>query len=151
MIDDQVCIVVVSKDDIDDQKSTASYDKQIPERQRPPGDGECHRQRRTIFAHRLSNEADQKTVRTWSADCPSGLLEFLSFLGDGEALAVGQGVSMLMRVSFTRLTPEKVPSCSGASFSRVWRPDHSDVVDLNEIVARWRNSHGEDARAANWR
>ncbi len=98
----------------------------------------------TIFAHRLSNEADQRVVRSRSADCAVGLLDFLSSLGDGEAIAVGQGVAMPMRVRFSRLPPDKQPTSQSAQFSKFWLNEAMGLEDIEKVVARWRYNRRDD-------
>jgi uncharacterized protein len=99
----------------------------------------------TIFAHRLSNEADQRAVRSRSADCAVSLLDFLSSLGDGEAIAVGQGVAMPMRIRFTRLAPDRMPASQTAQFSKFWQTQTMNLEDVEKVVARWRfNRRDED-------
>lgn len=99
----------------------------------------------TIFAFRLSNDADQQAVRARSADCAARLLDFLSSLGDGEAIAIGQGVSMPMRIRMSRLEPHQMPANSGSPFSRLWARETSTTADLEKLVHRWRfNRRGDD-------
>ena len=99
----------------------------------------------TIFAHRLSNDADQRVVRSRSADCAVSLLDFLSSLGDGEAIAVGQGVAMPMRIRFSRLPEEKQPASQTAQFSKFWVNPGMNLEDVERVVARWRyNRRDED-------
>ena len=98
----------------------------------------------TIFAFRLSSDADQQAVRSRSADCAAGLLDFLSSLGDGEAIAIGQGVSMPMRIRMRRLEPHQLPAGSGHSFAELWQQESGDLKDLEGIVTRWRYNRRTD-------
>lgn len=98
----------------------------------------------TIFAYRLSNDADQQAVRARSADCAARLLDFLSSLGDGEAIALGQGVSMPMRIRMTRLAPHQLPASAGNAFSELWAHETSTVAELEQIVTRWRYNRRSD-------
>ncbi len=99
----------------------------------------------TLFAQRLTNDADQRVVRSRSADCGVSLLDFLSSLGDGEAIAVGQGVAMPMRIRFTRLPTDKQPASQSAHFSKFWRNEAMGLEDIEKVVARWRyNRRDED-------
>ncbi|MDZ4741529.1 MAG: DUF87 domain-containing protein [Alphaproteobacteria bacterium] len=100
----------------------------------------------TIFAYRLSNDADQQAVRARSADCAARLLDFLSSLGDGEAIAIGQGVSMPMRIRLSRLEPSQLPAGAGTFFSEMWGKDSATLADLERIVMRWRfNRRADDS------
>ena len=98
----------------------------------------------TIFAYRLSNDADQQAVRARSADCAARLLDFLSSLGDGEAIAIGQGVSMPMRIRLSRLEPSQLPAGAGTLFSEMWGKDAATLADLEKIVMRWRFNRRAD-------
>jgi len=98
----------------------------------------------TLFAHRLSNDADQRVVRSRSADCAVSLLDFLSSLGDGEAIAVGQGVSMPMRIRFSRLPLDKQPASQSAQFSKFWLDEAMGLEDIEKVVARWRYNRRDE-------
>jgi DNA helicase HerA-like ATPase len=98
----------------------------------------------TVFAYRLSNDSDQQAVRARSADCAARLLDFLSSLGDGEAIAIGQGVSMPMRIRMRRLEQHELPAGSGHPFSEVWQRESCDLSELEGIVTRWRYNRRSD-------
>lgn len=98
----------------------------------------------TVFAYRLSNDSDQQAVRARSADCAARLLDFLSSLGDGEAIVIGQGVSMPMRIRMRRLEPHELPAGSGHPFSEVWQREAVDLDELESIVTRWRYNRRSD-------
>ena len=98
----------------------------------------------TLFAYRLSNDADQQAVRARSADCAARLLDFLSSLGDGEAIAIGQGVSMPMRIRMRRLAAHELPAGSGHPFSEMWKRETTDLSELEGIVNRWRYNRRSD-------
>ena len=57
----------------------------------------------TIFAMRLTNENDQQWVRSSLSDGIVGLLEALGSLGTAEAIGVGEGIVMPMRLVFDTL------------------------------------------------
>ena len=54
----------------------------------------------TAIALRLSSEHDQQVIRANTYEGMVDLIDFLPLLGDREALILGQGVSMPMRISF---------------------------------------------------
>jgi DNA helicase HerA-like ATPase len=90
----------------------------------------------TIFAMRLTNQRDQDFVRGALSETSIGLMDFLPALRNAEAIAVGEGVSVPMRVYLDQL-PEAFRPCSGTvPFSTAWQDDRAS--DLDEIVARWR-------------
>ena len=57
----------------------------------------------TIFAMRMTSEKDQDFLRAAMSEATSGLLDSLPSLGNGEAIAVGEGVVVPMRLTFSTL------------------------------------------------
>ena len=57
----------------------------------------------TAIAMRLSTERDQTVVRANTHEGALDLLDFLPLLGDREAIVLGQGVVMPMRIRFRDL------------------------------------------------
>ncbi len=94
----------------------------------------------TVFALRMSNDRDQEIVKSAIADTGSGLLEFLSALGQREAIAFGDGVSLPVRIRFDELPKHCMPRSSTASFTEKWQKSIGDEGYLEAIVDRWRNS-----------
>jgi hypothetical protein len=92
----------------------------------------------TIFAMRMSNQKDQEFVRGTLSESALGLLDSLPTLRTGEAIAVGEGVSVPMRVQFDTLPEERKPLSGTASFSAAWQNDDKDESFVAEIVERWR-------------
>ena len=71
------------------------------------------------------------------------LVDFLPLLGDREAIVLGQGVSMPMRVRFDDLGKRAVPRSLHTGFSKAWKMPNMDREGLDEIVARWRRAGRE--------
>ena len=94
----------------------------------------------TVFALRMSNDRDQEIVKSAIADTGSGLLEFLSALGQREAIAFGDGVSLPVRVKFDELPKHCMPRSSTARFTEMWQKSVGDEGFLETVVDRWRNS-----------
>ncbi|MEZ5776236.1 MAG: DUF87 domain-containing protein [Hyphomicrobiaceae bacterium] len=94
----------------------------------------------TVFALRMSNDRDQEIVRAAVADTGSGLLEFLPSLGQREAIAFGDGVSLPVRIKFDELPKSALPRSSSAKFSERWQKSHGDEAYLALVVERWRAS-----------
>jgi uncharacterized protein len=91
----------------------------------------------TIFAFRMTGQEDQEIVRGAVPEASHGLMNFLPALRNGEAIAVGEGVSMPMRIRFT-LPPEgQRPKSATASFASAWSMD-SDGSPIARTVERWR-------------
>jgi len=92
----------------------------------------------TIFAMRMSNQKDQEFVRGTLSESALGLLDSLPTLRTGEAIAVGEGVSVPVRLQFDMLPDERKPLSGTASFSTAWQNDDKDETFVAEIVERWR-------------
>jgi uncharacterized protein len=94
----------------------------------------------TVFALRMSNDRDQEIVTSAISDTGSGLLEFLSALGQREAIAFGDGVTLPVRIRFDELRKDCMPRSSTARFSEKWQKSEHDEGFLDSIVERWRAS-----------
>ena len=92
----------------------------------------------TVFALRMSNDRDQEIVKSAIADTGSGLLEFLSALGQREAIAFGDGVTLPVRIKFDELPKHCMPRSSTARFTEKWQKSVGDEGFLEAIVDRWR-------------
>jgi DNA helicase HerA-like ATPase len=104
----------------------------------------------TVFALRMSNDRDQEIVKSALSDTGSGLLEFLSALGQREALAFGDGVALPVRIKFDELPANARPRSSTANFSAHWQRSVGDEEFLEQLVEKWRSSavsaHGHAAQ-----
>ena len=104
----------------------------------------------TVFALRMSNDRDQEIVTSAISDTGSGLLEFLSALGQREAIAFGDGVSLPVRIRFDELPANCLPRSSTARFTEKWQKSTFDESFLENIVERWRaSSSGSDEDSQN--
>jgi DNA helicase HerA-like ATPase len=97
----------------------------------------------TAVVLRLSSERDQDVIRGSTYEGMADLIEFLPLLGDREALVLGQGVSMPMRVRFDDIGKRLVPRSGHAGFSKSWKAPNMDRPGLEAIVSRWRNAGRE--------
>ncbi|HEX3537197.1 MAG TPA: ATP-binding protein [Stellaceae bacterium] len=91
----------------------------------------------TIFALRMTNQIDQDIVRGAVPEASHGLMNFLPALRNGEAIAVGEGVSVPMRICFDLLPEDCRPKSATASFSAAWSQDN-DTGLVEQVVERWR-------------
>jgi len=94
----------------------------------------------TVFALRMSNDKDQQIVQSAVSDTGSGLLEFLPALGQREAIAFGDGVSLPVRIKFDEMAKENLPRSSTARFSEKWQTSVGDEDFLEQVVERWRTA-----------
>ena len=94
----------------------------------------------TVFALRMSNDRDQAIVQSAISDTGSGLMEFLPALGQREAIAFGEGVTLPVRIRFDELPKHCLPRSSTARFSEMWQKSVGDDGFLEQVVDRWRHS-----------
>lgn len=96
----------------------------------------------TVFAMRLANDRDQDIIRSAIPNSSVSNTSFISSIGNGEAIAFGEAITVPMRMRFTRLTDDMLPKANGVSDkgSEV-TPDN---VDLRTIVSRMRATSGPD-------
>ena len=94
----------------------------------------------TVFALRMSNDRDQEIVTSAISDTGAGLLEFLSALGQREAIAFGDGVTLPVRIRFDELEKHNMPRSSTARFSERWQKSVGDEGFIEGVVERWRAS-----------
>jgi DNA helicase HerA-like ATPase len=106
-------------------------------------DGTIVSQCGTAIVLRLSSERDQEVIRGSTYEGMADLIEFLPLLGDREALVLGQGVSMPMRVRFDDLGKRIVPRSVHSGFSSSWKTPNMDRAGLDAIVSRWRSAGRE--------
>lgn len=92
----------------------------------------------TIISFRIANQSDRDFVCAAMAESGVGLLEFLPSLRNGEAIVIGEGVAVPVRVMLDTLPEEARPRSGTASFSKAWDNDHLDL-SLDDVVARWRD------------
>jgi len=91
----------------------------------------------TMFAFRMTSHEDQDIVRSAVPEASHGLMNFLPALRNGEAIAVGEGVAMPMRICFSPLPEDRRPKSATASFTSAWSKD-SDGSQIEQTVERWR-------------
>jgi uncharacterized protein len=65
-------------------------------------------------------------------------MDFLPALRNGEAIAVGEGVSLPMRICFAPLADNRRPKSATASFSAAWSEDVDNRLLIEQTVERWR-------------
>ena len=86
----------------------------------------------------MGNQNDQEFVRATLWESARGLLDFLPSLRNSEAIAVGEGVSIPVRICFDNLPEEFRPKSGTAPFSSAWQDDWEDADFLDQVVNRWR-------------
>ena len=92
----------------------------------------------TLIAMRLSTERDQAVIRANTHEGALDLLDFLPLLGDREAIVLGQGSVMPMRIRFRELSAARTSQSRRAAFSYAWKHVEITKEELAQIVRRWR-------------
>jgi uncharacterized protein len=90
----------------------------------------------TVFAMRLANERDQEIIRSALPDSATSTTSFLSAIGNGEAIAFGEAISVPMRMKFSRVPGHILPQARGAG--ERGSDKTPDTVDLRSVIARMR-------------
>ncbi|MFB9947232.1 helicase HerA domain-containing protein [Rhizobium puerariae] len=99
----------------------------------------------TLFAMRLSNDRDQEIIKSAIPNSSISTTSFLSSIGNGEAIAFGEAITVPMRMKFSRVEQRYLPKANGAVDKGT--EDTPDTVDLRTIVARMRAVSGPDISA----
>jgi uncharacterized protein len=93
----------------------------------------------TIVAMRLNNERDQAHVRSAVPEGARGLVDAIPALRNREALILGEGVALPMRVRFDSLPEPQRPASQDPLFSEAWQvTDPNPRLRLERTVHRWR-------------
>ncbi|MBF0354153.1 MAG: DUF87 domain-containing protein [Alphaproteobacteria bacterium] len=92
----------------------------------------------TLFVLKMSNEQDQLFVARALPEGARDLLTALPTLRPQEAVLVGEGASVPMRIKFDHLPPEERPHSASAKFSETWNQETGDRAFVERSVERWR-------------
>lgn len=90
----------------------------------------------TVFAMRLANDRDQEIIRSALPNSSSSTTSFLASIGNGEAIAFGEAVTVPMRMMFERIPQSELPSATGLNESNV------TSLNLSSIVEKMRSTEG---------
>lgn len=91
----------------------------------------------TLFAMRLANEKDKEIIRSAIPNSSVSITNFISSIGNGEAIAFGEAIAVPMRMRFERVDETILPKANG-SVEVVKNEETPDTVDLRSVVARMR-------------
>lgn len=92
----------------------------------------------TVVALRMSNERDQAFVRNTLPEGSEWLLSGLPALATGEAIVLGEGVTLPLRVQLDPLPPGAQPASHTPAFSTAWRTETGGTEFVRETIRRWR-------------
>jgi DNA helicase HerA-like ATPase len=96
----------------------------------------------TIFAMRLSNDRDQEIIKSAIPNSSISTTSFISSIGNGEAIAFGEAISVPMRMKFARVEKKYLPKANGVVAKG--SEETPDTVDLRTVIARMRSVNGPD-------
>ena len=103
----------------------------------------------TLIALRMSNERDQNFVQRALPDSVRSLVNVLSTLRTQEALVVGEGSVVPVRLRFSDLAEEYQPQSTDVPFASCWANEIADGNYVEDVVRRWRIQERPPAAAAN--
>jgi len=89
----------------------------------------------TFVCLRITNPDDQEYVRALVPDSARGILEALTSLAQGEAIATGEGVPMPVRFRVTM--PDPPPNAQDIEYAAMWARGPQET-DVEHIVECWR-------------
>jgi DNA helicase HerA-like ATPase len=92
----------------------------------------------TLFALRMGNQKDQDFVRRALPESAEGMLNSLPALRNQQAVVVGEGVVLPMRIRFDDLPEAKRPQSDTASFASAWQEERSEAGFVARTIDRWR-------------
>ena len=92
----------------------------------------------TLIALRMSNEQDQNFVQRALPDSVRSLVNVLSTLRTQEALVVGEGSVVPVRLRFSDLAEENRPQSTDVPFASCWSDEMTDGEYVEDVVRRWR-------------
>jgi DNA helicase HerA-like ATPase len=94
----------------------------------------------TVFAFRMLNERDQEIIQANLAEASASMFSALAYLGNSEAIVIGEGVPVPMRLRFAELPEPERPQSHSASFSERWRQGDAPAPSvLAGVVRAFRN------------
>ena len=94
----------------------------------------------TLFVMRLSNEGDQKLIRSAVSDAAANLLSFIPSLGTREVFTFGSGVALPTRMRFAELSADKRPNSEASGNTRSDAGTHMNRDVLTTVIERWRSA-----------
>lgn len=92
----------------------------------------------TLIALRMSNEQDQNFVQRALPDSVRSLVSILPTLRTQEALVVGEGTVVPVRLRFNDLDEAHMPQSADVPFAALWGADGAEAEHVAHVVRRWR-------------
>ena len=86
----------------------------------------------------MNNTKDQDFVAAAMPENGLGLLAVLPALRRQEAVVVGEGVTVPMRLRFDTLNSDELPRSGDAPFAEAWERERVPPEFVVETIDRWR-------------
>ena len=90
----------------------------------------------SYFCMRITNPIDQEYIRSLVPDAAHGILDALTSLAQGEAIATGEAVPLPLRLKVN--VPNPPPNSQNVDYAEMWSKENPRTVDVDEIVERWQ-------------
>ncbi len=97
----------------------------------------------TAITLRLTSDKDQQVIRDSTYEGMVDLIDFLPLLGDREAIVLGQGTVMPMRIRIEDLGKTALSKDLSHGALQATPPQAMDRKVLDDIVSRWRTTGRE--------
>lgn len=97
----------------------------------------------SFIALRLSNNDDQGRIRAALPDSLSGLVELLPALRTGEAIVLGEAVTIPSRIRFPLMEPR--PTSDDPDPATRWLEDRVVGPSYDKVVTYWRRQTNQDS------
>jgi hypothetical protein len=94
----------------------------------------------TLFCMRLSNESDQKLIRSAVSDAAESLLTFVPSLGVREVFTFGPGVAVPTRMRFAEIPEHLRPNSEAAGSTRSDAGTNFSRDLISSVIDRWRSA-----------
>jgi len=92
----------------------------------------------TIIALRMSNEQDQHFVQRALPDSVRSLVDALPALRTREALVVGEGTAVPVRMLFNEIPEDRQPHSADVPYAEAWQKEFGNEEMVKDVVKRWR-------------
>lgn len=90
----------------------------------------------SYFCMRITNPIDQEYIRSLVPDAAHGILDALTSLAQGEAIATGEAVPLPVRLKINR--PDPPPNSQNVDYEEMWSKGSRREVEVDDIIDRWR-------------
>jgi hypothetical protein len=92
----------------------------------------------SIFAMRMANDADQAIIRAAVVESAAGMLTSLPSIGEREAIAFGDAVSLPMRLRFSSVPRDALPRRRMVERAETVGSREQDRDLVEKVVSMWR-------------